>query len=1349
MLNNKGQFIFRYPLLLFAVWMINILNSSAQCPGGLGTGVVTVPSLPYSSGAGSSCGSLNDLTSANIISCGLNAYYGAEDRVWIFTPVTNGVVTITLTSSSQWSGLSLYKGCPLTGQGGTCVTFLQNSSANKTISHCVTAGQTYYLILDGLPPPNCNTYSNLTISAPAPVLTCNMGTGVNNIALPYSSTGRTTCGKVNDQDSSNIVSCGSSLYFSGEDEVFVFTPSATGKISVTLTASGSYTSLTLFQGCPLTNNCMPVSGTCIASRHGSSGNKFLCANVTAGLTYYLIVDSWSVTPCNPYSITITDPVSSLSGALCSNAIPVTSLPFNVIGESTACSGNDYSNASAGSCGTAFESGEDKVYTYTASGPECIGITLSGASSNSIGYQVYQGCPGGLATVCIGNNGGASGGTLSGSINLPSAGTYYIIIDSWAPPASVNYNLSIVSYSGGAANDLPCNATPIQLGVYLSSHNNCSGFASEPAAPPCWINPNTRNTVWFSVQAPASGQLRLKVQPSGLTNPQMAVYSGSCTALTYLACNDNAVPCGVNINNGSELTLTGLTPGNTYYVAVDGYNNSTGSFGIFAMDASQPLLPLTNGQDCGFYLPVCDTTMSYGDPGFQSFGNICDFNGSGGNCLVGGERGSVWMEVPIRAAGFLEFTILPKDWPGAPSTASTDYDFAVWKIQGSGAVNCSQIASGNAPLRCNYNILGVTGLYSAANGTAPPQYPGFNAAFNSRLSVAAGEKYVLFISNFSNSTSGFDLVFSTASPVDFAGSGSASLWTGGVDTDWFKKDNWGGCPIPTCGRDAIINGGTVLQPVLTTPASCKSLLINPGATLTLTSGVPLNICENFTNHGTFSSDPTSTVVFTHATANHIIAGNMDGANSFANLYISKPSGVVTAANNFTVKTDFTLFSATSTFNLNGKTAGFERSVYCAGPFLSSGGTVEFNGSVMQYYTNNGFLDNVITKHTGPGINLLSNLNISTSGSLVLNTGNIITNSFEVSVANRNPSSVTSGNPTSYIQGSLRRYLNSTGSYDFPVGHSIKGYQRALINFAYPVSPTSIDNLKVSFQHHASLPPPTGSFDCSVFFSSSALDNGKWIFNASNSPSTGNFDLTLFNTQYTNAANSWTIMQNNGSAWSLGSGTCIASPVTAVRRNNMNGIAPEYATAQAPTALPVTWLDFKALATENNIQLQWITATETDNSGFEIERSQDANDFNQIGWEDGAGNSSYPMYYSFTDYNVPDNQTYYYRLKQVDFNGNHEYSTIVSSSLNQVQQYLFSPNPATKNSTLQFNSYRQDYLNLKLLNAQGILFAEKEDVYVSKGHNELYFSDLFGAVPPGYYLLCILSEQGYTPVKVIVP
>ena len=176
--------------------------------------------------------------------------------------------------------------------------------------------------------------------------------------------------------------------------------------------------------------------------------------------------------------------------------------------------------------------------------------------------------------------------------------------------------------------------------------------------------------------------------------------------------------------------------------VDGYASFTGSFGIIAIDGAS-VLPDIYGQECGSPLPVCNPVIPVGDPGFQSFGNKCDFPGAGTNCLFTAERGSAWYQVNIAAAGNLEFDIVPNDWPGAPSTACTDYDFAIWETGASG-LSCAQLAT-TPPVKCNSQASGgVTGVYTMGN--SPAIYGAFNNSYETPIAVAAGQVYKLMISN---------------------------------------------------------------------------------------------------------------------------------------------------------------------------------------------------------------------------------------------------------------------------------------------------------------------------------------------------------------------------------------------------------------------------------------------------------------------------------------------------------------------------------------------------------------------------------------------------------------------------
>ncbi len=93
------------------------------------------------------------------------------------------------------------------------------------------------------------------------------------------------------------------------------------------------------------------------------------------------------------------------------------------------------------------------------------------------------------------------------------------------------------------------------------------------------------------------------------------------------------------------------------------------------------------------------------------------------------------------------------------------------------------------------------------------------------------------------------------------------------------------------------------------------------------------------------------------------------------------------------------------------------------------------------------------------------------------------------------------------------------------------------------------------------------------------------------------------------------------------------------------------------LPVELINFDAKVENKNVSLQWITASETENDFFTIERSSDATKFSKIKCVKGNGNSTEMLTYSATD-ELPAPGIYYYRLEQTDFNGSYTYSPVIS-------------------------------------------------------------------------------------------
>lgn len=116
---------------------------------------------------------------------------------------------------------------------------------------------------------------------------------------------------------------------------------------------------------------------------------------------------------------------------------------------------------------------------------------------------------------------------------------------------------------------------------------------------------------------------------------------------------------------------------------------------------------------------------------------------------------------------------------------------------------------------------------------------------------------------------------------------------------------------------------------------------------------------------------------------------------------------------------------------------------------------------------------------------------------------------------------------------------------------------------------------------------------------------------------------------------------------------------IANNNLGCSTPVEIENSCPTTLPVELSDFTAEAKDKGVSLTWQTITESNNEGFEIERSNDAINWESIAWEVGKGNTTNPQKYSFTD-NRPILGKSYYRLAQRDFDGKIKHSEILTVS-----------------------------------------------------------------------------------------
>ncbi|NNE29660.1 MAG: DUF5017 domain-containing protein, partial [Saprospiraceae bacterium] len=116
------------------------------------------------------------------------------------------------------------------------------------------------------------------------------------------------------------------------------------------------------------------------------------------------------------------------------------------------------------------------------------------------------------------------------------------------------------------------------------------------------------------------------------------------------------------------------------------------------------------------------------------------------------------------------------------------------------------------------------------------------------------------------------------------------------------------------------------------------------------------------------------------------------------------------------------------------------------------------------------------------------------------------------------------------------------------------------------------------------------------------------------------------------------------------------------------------------LPVDWAYVEAVNQEKNVMINWGTLAENAASHFEIEHSRDRESFSNLGYREAIGNTSLSNHYSFL-HRFPQPGTHYYRIKQVDDDGQVEYSKTIEVKVEGDWSFFLFPNPAREKIHIQ--------------------------------------------------------------------
>jgi len=203
------------------------------------------------------------------------------------------------------------------------------------------------------------------------------------------------------------------------------------------------------------------------------------------------------------------------------------------------------------------------------------------------------------------------------------------------------------------------------------------------------------------------------------------------------------------------------------------------------------------------------------------------------------------------------------------------------------------------------------------------------------------------------------------------------------------------------------------------------------------------------------------------------------------------------------------------------------------------------------------------------------------------------------------------------------------------------------------------------------------------------------------------------------------------------------VGAYRYSTSTGRAYIYSDNSAP--LPVEVTSFSASVIGSTVKLNWKTATEVNNYGFEIQRSVQTVNWDVLGFVEGHGNSNSPKEYSFLDSEVNSAGTYSYRLKQIDNDGSYEFSKAIEVNFGSPIKFELSqnyPNPFNPSTTISFNLPKSGVATLKVYNLMGEEIKTLVEGYKEAGIHTFNFNA--EGYPSGMYLYR-LSTNGFTETK----
>jgi len=710
---------------------------------------------------------------------------------------------------------------------------------------------------------------------------------------------------------------------------------------------------------------------------------------------------------------------------------------------------------------------------------------------------------------------------------------------------------------------------------------------------------------------------------------------------------SSVPDSLNtvyIQAGHTATLSGASKCHSIYMSTGTTGNTTGGDGQIAL--LRNTLRVRGILSC--YIGSINTTVNSTNPLSitadnipppipisKTSGGVLKFVGNTRNITNTGE----WSENGTGSTALFDVEFALNS--GQTATLLTTLKACNWVIS-SGTLETSFriAANNNITGQGNVSILAGATMVSSASGsgTTPVIYSSNSnrcgtVTINGTLKLSGVNPYI--------QCSSYSL--GTNSSIHYTLAGNQN----------FINASYSGATVLLSYKHLMIAGGgtkTTLASATTSIQADGSITMIDGA-MAIGSGGSLSVSTSGTTlHYMGTSAQSATTTEWHANFQNLTVANSAGLSlgfsRSVNGTLTLASGTFSNGSNLTLGNGATVIRTGG--NLN-STPNFGTSVHVIyndnATALTSGNEIPTSTTIL----------NNLTINIGNGVSLSSPVTVNGTANFIH--GNITTTSTNLLTIST-AGSVSGASNSSFVNGPVAKITNSTSSFLFPIG---KGNLLRMI----AITPSSTNTTTYTAEYFNSAHSNTSSFT-SPILKVSLID----YFNLSRSTSGTPSDavVSLYWGSNSGVSTSYigelTIARWNGSTWvnEAATATGTSSSGTVVSNSAVSTFG-NMCIANASTnnnSLPVTFLYFRGF-TSNSYQnhLEWATSSELNSRDFDIERSEDAINFQTIGTVPSKSNGGYSQHilrYSFNDANK--GIQYHYRLKQNDYNGNYKYSSMIT-------------------------------------------------------------------------------------------